>query len=1035
MKTIRSQIKKSLRNLAAVAPRTLQTVKSQVRSRRQKKHVVMIGSLISHYKILENLGSGGLGTIYKAKDTKLKRTVALKFLPPELSGDEETKKIVIQEAQSASGLEHNNICNIHDIGETEKGQLFISMSCYEGKTLEQKIEGERLIQIDEILGIALQITGGLQKAHQQGITHRDIKPANIFITDDAVVKIFNFGLAHLAGQSKFTINGTSVGTVAYMSPEQAGGEEVDEHMDIWSLGVVLYEMLTGRLPFEGEDDKAVILSILNKDQEPITTVRSDVPVEFERIVNKALTKDLDGRYQQLADLNLDLKSLKNNLEKQKRIPDSNQTSREERKLAAIMFSDMVGYSAIAQKNESLAIELLEEHRRILRSIFPKHEGHEVETAGDSFFVEFSSALEAVNCAIEIQKTLFSHNKPVSEEKQINIRIGIHLADVVHKGSNVIGDGVNIAARIEPLAQSGGICISQDVVRQIQNKIDYPLKRFETANLKNIKQSIDIYTVDLPWLDKKFKPKSSKKHSKLVIWSVTLISVALIIIGGYYINNLMTPIDKPEAKSMPVIQWENSIAILPFKDLSPERDQEWFCDGMTEQLITNLAKLPRLKVISRTSVMKYKGADKTIPEIGKELNVAYVLEGSVRKFGDRIRVTAQLIGTKDDFHLWTEDYDREYKELFNMQDDISESIAANLLANFSPQDITEIKATRPGNTEAYEYLQKGNYYHGKLFINFDVNDWKTSELMYKKAIMFDPKFADSYASLADLYNSYYMKQAKTDAEKNRYMSLQEAYIDTAYKLNSTSANVLIAKGWVHRAKTREYYRLGDNDKVERELNEAFNSYKRAKEINGNLFWLKESLADFYLLRGLINLAVRYNSQAIEINPLNSGSYVWRGVANFRLKEYEKAEIDFNKALEIEPNHIDALFNLTQLLIALKRYDEAEKLLIQRKKIYPNQTIDWEHALIYASKGQKEKALETYDDKSILLYSLLGMKDEAMSMVPQWSENRLRQKSSRYYFLKNHPFYNNIRSGPRFQEILAEHKKIYEENLTNYGDIDL
>ncbi len=207
----------------------------------------------------------------------------------------------------------------------------------------------------------------------------------------------------------------------------------------------------------------------------------------------------------------------------------------------------------------------------------------------------------------------------------------------------------------------------------------------------------------------------------------------------------------------------------------------------------------------------------------------------------------------------------------------------------------------------------------------MKDWKTSEKMYKKAINFDPDFADSYASLADLYNSYYMKLAKIDADKNKYMLLQEAYIDTAYKLDSMSANVLIAKGWVHRAKAREYKRVGEYDKIEHELDEAFYSYKRAKEINGNHFWVKESFADFYGVRGLINLSVRYYSEAIEINPLNSGSYVWRGAANFRIGEYDRAEVDFKKALEIEPNHFDALFNLTQMLIAMKRYDEAEKLL--------------------------------------------------------------------------------------------------------------
>ena len=178
-------------------------------------------------------------------------------------------------------------------------------------------------------------------------------------------------------------------------------------------------------------------------------------------------------------------------------------------------------------------------------------------------------------------------------------------------------------------------------------------------------------------------------------------------------------------------------------------------------------------------------------------------------------------------------------------------------------------------------------------------------------------------------------------------------------------------------------------------------------------------------------MQFYTQAIEINPLNSGSYVWRGVANFRIKFYKEAEVDFKKALEIEPNHSDALYNLTQLLIALKRYDEAENVLAQREKVYPDLATNWERALIYASKGEKDKALETYKDKSVILYSLLGMADEALEIGVEWSISRLKEKSSRYYFLNNHPFYDNLRSDPRFQQILNEHKKLYEENLTKYG----
>jgi len=215
----------------------------------------MIGKTISHYKIIEKIGEGGMGVVYKAEDTKLKRTVALKFLPPVLSIDSEVKERFIHEAQAASSLDHPNICTIHEINETEDGQLFIVMACYEGEILKFKIDNCQLT-IQESIDIAIQIAQGLTKAHEKGIIHRDIKPANIFITNDGIVKILDFGLAKLSGQIELTKTGTTVGTVAYMSPEQARGEPVDHRTDIWSLGTIIYEMLTGLLPFKGEYEQA-----------------------------------------------------------------------------------------------------------------------------------------------------------------------------------------------------------------------------------------------------------------------------------------------------------------------------------------------------------------------------------------------------------------------------------------------------------------------------------------------------------------------------------------------------------------------------------------------------------------------------------------------------------------------------------------------------------------------------------------------------------------------------------------------------------
>ncbi len=283
----------------------------------------MIGQTISHYKIIEKLGEGGMGVVYKAQDLKLDRFVVLKFLAPHLTRDEQAKKRFINEAKAASSLDHPNICTIHEIDEIptsidalerESGQMFIAMAYYDGETLKEQVARGKL-QVAEAVDIATQIAQGLARAHEAGIVHRDIKPANIIITKRNEVKIVDFGLAKLAGQSHLTKSGTTMGTAAYMSPQQAQGMEVDHRADIWSLGVILYEMLAGQLPFSGHYEQAVLYAIVNTDPEAITKIRPDIPIEVENIVKKALEKDVDARYQQVADILTNLKRLQKQWEK------------------------------------------------------------------------------------------------------------------------------------------------------------------------------------------------------------------------------------------------------------------------------------------------------------------------------------------------------------------------------------------------------------------------------------------------------------------------------------------------------------------------------------------------------------------------------------------------------------------------------------------------------------------------------------------------------------------------------------------------
>jgi len=268
----------------------------------------MIGKTISHYKILEKLGGGGMGEVYKAEDTRLKRIVALKFLPLDLTRDEESKKRFHTEAQTASTLQHNNICTIHDVMNTEEGQLYIVMEYYEGETIKQLIK-QGPIEVDKALEIAIQVAQGLNAAHEKHITHRDIKSGNIIITKNGTAKIIDFGLAKLAWQTKLTRTGTTLGTAAFMSPEQTIGVAVDHRTDIWSFGVILYEMLTGLTPFRGDYEQAVVYSIVNEEPKPITGLRTGIPIELERVVNKAMAKDPNDRYQHIDEMIVDLRWL------------------------------------------------------------------------------------------------------------------------------------------------------------------------------------------------------------------------------------------------------------------------------------------------------------------------------------------------------------------------------------------------------------------------------------------------------------------------------------------------------------------------------------------------------------------------------------------------------------------------------------------------------------------------------------------------------------------------------------------------------
>ena len=789
----------------------------------------MIGKTISHYKILEKLGEGGMGVVYKAEDTKLKRTVALKFLPPDLTRDEEAKQRFIHEAQAASALDHPNVCTIYEIDETKDGQTFMAMGCYEGESLKGKISKGPL-KIEAAIDIAIQIAQGLNKAHEKGIVHRDIKPANIFITEDGAVKILDFGLAKLAGRTKLTKTGTTLGTVAYMSPEQTRSEKVDHRSDIWSLGVVLYEMVTGQRPFKGDYEQAVVYSILNEEPDPITSLRTGISTQLERIIDKCFEKRTSARYQHIDELIVDLRKV-------------NQGFQSER--------------------SSL--------KKPARKITP---------------------IVSIFCILTL---------------------------IVIIGSFVIHEGI------------------------LRNE-----------------------------------------------------------------SYMTTPFEQP---------WENSIAVLPLKNISPDPDQEYFCDGITEQIINNLSQIQQLKVISRTSVMKFKDTQQLIPEIASILNVGYILEGSVRKSQNRIRVTAQLINAKDDFHVWSKDFEGLLVDVFELQDDISEKIVEELISKFSEKGIKRVESRKTNNIEAYEYFLKGKYYHeNKYIVTYDEESFKLSEMMFKKAIHLDSSFALPYTALADLYHSYYIR-GSSSTKKPEYFRLMNECIDEAFRLDSTLAYSYLVKGRIHA--------------IDQNVEEEFKCLRTAIQLNSNVGWYNVGYGRFFFRRGLYPQAVLYMSRAIELDPLVPSFYWSRGFSYHYSGRFQEAETDYKKALDLEPNHVDLMENYVDLLLDMNRFGEAEALLDRLEKFRPNIFL---RAKLFAVKGEKEKALDLMGENSNLqIFSLLGMTEEAIAFLQNTLDRNRRLDQSYYWLYKMNPIYEKARDDPRFQKYLEEHKKMYEENLKKYGNI--
>ena len=679
---------------------------------------------------------------------------------------------------------------------------------------------------------------------------------------------------------------------------------------------------------------------------------------------------------------------------------------EQRKLAAIMFTDMVGYSALAQRDDQLALELLEEHRRLLREIFPRFNGAEIKTIGDAFLVEFQSALEAAQCAIEIQRTLAKRNHDVTAERRIELKIGIHIGDVVHRGGDVYGDGVNIASRIEALAGAGGICVSMDVERQIRNALEARFEKLASTELKNISVPMDLFRIVLPWerrakTEFKNAETSASRRSILgssLIW-VGAIVLAFIGFGWWWVDHPPGRATK-SSNSISIVPAtdKKSIAVLPFVDMSQAKDQEYFCDGISEEILDALAKVDGLRVVARTSSFSFKGKNADVGEVANKLNVHNVLEGSLRREGNRIRITAQLINARDGFHLWSDTYERELKDVFAVQDEITRSIVDALKIKLAVAPPARARQ----NTEAYDLYLQGLYLSNKS----DEESFRKSLNLFQRALDKDPNLARAWTGIAKDWGWL------ADA----YVKPLEAYP----KVKEAAAKALALDE--RDAEARSY--LGDSIRIlDRNFSRDEAELKRALEIDPNS-------ADAHLLmsflksaQGELEEAVQEIEEAERLDPL-SPPICFVAVLWYRSADrIEDAIHAGQRSVQLDPNYVYFDPPLADAYRAKGDFNQAVALYekAQAATHFPSPGL----GITYAKMGRREDCRRVVDqlieksrqqyvaaDSIAAVYVALGEKDEAL----RWLERAFEEHSGSFYSYLFRPEFRELRSDPRFADLL-------------------
>jgi serine/threonine protein kinase/tetratricopeptide (TPR) repeat protein len=796
----------------------------------------MIATDISHYSIVKKLGEGGMGEVYLAQDLSLDRKVAIKVLPPELVADEQARKRLIRGAKAAAKLDHPNICTIHEVGE-EGADVFIVMEYVDGETLSERIRRGGL-GICESLELAIQLADALTEAHQQGIVHRDIKPQNIMITARGQAKLLDFGIAKLVStrsidteaetQNWLTCPGVVVGTVPYVSPEQLRGLAVDGRSDIFSLGLVLYEMLTGKRPFAAKSAQEEVSGLLTREPQPLERYLADAPPGLQHIVRKCLEKDLERRYQSMQDVLTDLKLARQEVDVKEEWP------------------SRVGWIGVN-----------------------------------------------------------SQAKPGS--------------------------------------------------RRWESKLTF-------------------------------------RNTLFVLLGLALASSVLYKIVFRETNNTPPPTIK-------------SLAVLPLVNLSGDVHQDYFADGMTEALISELGQISSLRVISRQSVMRYKGKDNSLAQIARDLNVDAIIEGSMMRAGDRVLIRVRLIYAPTEQQLWSQSYDRGLEDVLALNIDVASAIAEQVKIQLTPQmRIARARVTAP---EAHDAYLKGRYY---------LND--RTETGFRKAIEYfqqaiekEPRYALAYAGLADCYNllsNYDVLPPKETVPKAREAAMK------ALRLDDMLAEAHASLGYA----MMQY----DWDRLAAET-----EFRRAIELNPSYAEAHHWYGLLLATKGRFNDALGEMKQAQELDPLSPIINTNTGWILYFAREYDRAIPIYQKTLEMDPEFAGAHVKLAWAYEQKGLYDGA--IAEFRKALI----LTSDHTAIlamlgrtYAASGQREEAMKVIAELNTrskqayispyliaAIYAELGQEDQAF----QWLEKAYEDRSWWLIWLQVDPKLDRLRSNPKFADLLG------------------